>query len=407
MPKSIKKAGPRKPSPDFPLFPHASGRWAKKVRQKLIYFGKTEGDEKGQAALARWLDQKDDLLAGRKPRAKGGELTVGDLCNVFLTSKSRLVQSGELSQRSLRQYHDTCALIVAYFGRNRVVTDLTAADFEELRAGFAKGRGPVALGNLITVARMLFKYGWDQGIVDHPPRYGQSFNKPSRKTLRVARAAKGLRMFEAADLRKILEAAGTPMRAFVLLGLNCGYGATDIANLSLMAIDLSGGWIDYPRPKTGIPRRCPLWHETIAAVEAAIAMRPEPKDPEDERLAFLTVYGRRWVRTNRVTDHGATPDDAIGKEFIKLLTALKLKRSGLGFYALRHTFRTVADECGDQTATNFIMGHHDASMAAMYRERISDERLRTVVEHVRNWLFGTGETEADESDETNDQVRQP
>ncbi len=392
MPKSIKKARPRKPGPDFPLFPHASGRWAKKVRQKLVYFGKTEGDEKGQAALARWLDQKDDLLAGRKPRAKGGELTVGDLCNVFLTSKSRLVQSGELSQRSLRQYHDTCALIVAHFGRNRVVTDLTAADFEELRAGFAKGRGPVALGNLITVARMLFKYGWDQGIVDHPPRYGQSFNKPSRKTLRVARAAKGLRMFEAAELRKILEAAGTPMRAFVLLGLNCGYGATDIANLSLTAIDLSGGWIDYPRPKTGIPRRCPLWHESTAAVEAAIAMRPEPKDPEDERLAFLTAYGRRWVRTNRVTDHGATPDDAIGKEFIKLLTTLKLKRSGLGFYALRHTFRTVADECGDQTATNFIMGHHDASMAAMYRERISDERLRAVVEHVRKWLFGSEQT---------------
>jgi len=33
------------------------------------------------------------------------------------------------------------------------------------------------------------------------------------------------------------------------------------------------------------------------------------------------------------------------------------------------------------------MGHVDNSMAGVYRERISDERLRAVVEVVRGWLF--------------------
>lgn len=69
----------RKPRPDFPLFPHETGRWAKKVRGKLNYFGKTTDDPKGEAALLKWLDEKDDLLAGRKPRAKTGGLTVGEL----------------------------------------------------------------------------------------------------------------------------------------------------------------------------------------------------------------------------------------------------------------------------------------------------------------------------------------
>ncbi len=84
MAKSSRSSNPskfQKPRPDFPLFPHATGRWAKKVRGKLHYFGRCADDPKGQAALNKWLDQKDELLAGRKPRVKtGDELTVKDLC---------------------------------------------------------------------------------------------------------------------------------------------------------------------------------------------------------------------------------------------------------------------------------------------------------------------------------------
>ncbi len=33
------------------------------------------------------------------------------------------------------------------------------------------------------------------------------------------------------------------------------------------------------------------------------------------------------------------------------------------------------------------MGHARDDMASVYRETISDERLRAVAEHVRKWLF--------------------
>ena len=82
-----------------------------------------------------------------------------------------------------------------------------------------------------------------------------------------------------------------------------------------------------------------------------------------------------------------TQDSPISKEFRKLLDKLKLYRRGLGFYALRHTFETIAGESRDQVAVNFIMGHADASMAGVYRERISDDRLGDVVNVVRGWLF--------------------
>ncbi len=46
---------PGKPHPDFPLFPHATGRWAKKVRGRFCFFGKVADDPKGEKALELWL----------------------------------------------------------------------------------------------------------------------------------------------------------------------------------------------------------------------------------------------------------------------------------------------------------------------------------------------------------------
>src|SRR5262249_32671288 len=72
----IQSIRPKKPREDFPLFPHASGRWCKKVLGRAVYFGKVADDLKGERALNLWLEQRDDLLAGRTPRVAGDGLTV-------------------------------------------------------------------------------------------------------------------------------------------------------------------------------------------------------------------------------------------------------------------------------------------------------------------------------------------
>ena len=77
----------------------------------------------------------------------------------------------------------------------------------------------------------------------------------------------------------------------------------------------------------------------------------------------------------------------VPKGFGKLLTRLGLKRPGLNFHAIRHTFETIGGESKDQVAVNSIMGHVDSSMAGAYRERISDERLQAVTDTVREWLW--------------------
>jgi len=402
MVKSIikKRTGkPGKPRPDFPLFPHATGRWAKKVRGKLIYFGKTADDPQGKAALDKWLERKEDLLAGRTPRVAGNGLTIKDLANRFLTNRQHKLESGELSTVSFQNYHATCARIVKAFGVNRLVADLDAGDFEKFRASMAKGWSPVTLANEVQRVRVVFRYAEQNQLVPAPIRYGSEFKRPSKKILRKARQAKGLRMFEAAELRAILNKAGMPLKAMILLAINTGFGNSDIANLPIKALDLKRGWLDFPRPKTAIPRRCPLWPKTVAEIRKAIKARPMPKDEAAAKLLFITKYGRKWAQAiigepdPKTGKKKMWSDDPVCKEFAKILRELKLNRPGLGFYAIRHTFETVAGDSRDQVAVDAIMGHADDSMAGLYRERISDDRLKAVVDHVRKWLFETEKKE--------------
>src|SRR5262249_39666341 len=152
-------------------------------------------------------------------------------------------------------------------------------------------------------------------------------------------AKQGAKLFTAEEIRKLLAGAGVQLKAMILLGINTGFGNADCGNLPLAAIDWDKGLIDFPRPKTGIPRRCPLWPDTVAALRAALACRPEPKQAADAGLVFITKYGQGWAKTDN-----AGP---LTQEMRKLLNRLDIN-GHRNFYTLRHTFRTVADEAKDQ-----------------------------------------------------------
>jgi integrase len=367
---------PAKPSPDFPLFPHAAGVWAKKIRGKLHYFGPWSDPD---GALKKYLEQKDALHAGKKPRPDREGLTVKDVVNAFLNSKKALVDAGELSPRTWTEYKAMTDELVAHLGKTRLVADLDPDDFASLRNKLAKKWGPHRLKKAIQYIRCVFKHAYESGLTDKPVRYGPGFKRPSMKTMRLHRAKQGIKLFTADEVRQLLDDAGTPMKALLLLGINCGFGNSDVANLPLSALDLERGWIDFPRPKTGIARRCPLWLETIGAIREAMAKRPAPKKPEHAALVFITKYGQPWGKE--------IADSPVTKETRKLLDALGID-GHRNFYTLRHTFRTVADEAKDQPAADYIMGHEVPHMSSVNRETISDERLRAVTDHVRAWLLG-------------------
>ncbi len=389
----VSASKPAKPYPEFPLFAHATNRWAKKIRGKFHYFGPWDDP---QGALDKYMAQRDDLHAGRVPSEPGAAngYTVADLANAFMIAKDHQRDTGEITERTRLDYLKVCKRVVKVFGKTMPLKSISAAQFQKLRENIASTYGLVALSNEIGRCRVLFNYAYESGMVATSYRYG-TFKKPSKKVLKRKRRQNGKKMFEADQIRQLLNHAGPQLRAMILLGINCGFGNEDCGSLPLSAVDLKKGWIDYPRPKTGVERRCPLWNETIEALTEAIKRRPSARKEAEGRV-FVTKYGGVWNKqssTNPVSSQfrklTKAVDEAAAKQAAKNGSGAPtpITRTGVGFYGLRHGFETIGGGSRDQVAVDHIMGHERDDMASIYREGIEDERLEAVVNHVRGWLF--------------------
>lgn len=197
----------------------------------------------------------------------------------------------------------------------------------------------------------MFRFGYESDLFDRPVKYGMHFD-------RVPRVYVEGRTFAPGELRSLIDNARQPIKAMVLLGINCGFGNTDCATLRWA--DVKAGFIDQPRHKTGAPRRCPLWPETLAALEEVRALKRKPADDRHAGLVFLTKFGAPWQQDYidlASTSPVLTSADAIANEFLKLTKATGLAGDKRGFYTLRRTFSTWANETGDGDATKRINGH--------------------------------------------------
>jgi integrase len=391
QPRKPVRTKPDKPYPEFPLTAHPAGYWCKKIGGKLFYFGPWEDP---QGALKKYLDQRDDLFAGRTP-ARGeedGAVTVKDVANAFLASRERRRDKGQLSPRTLADYEKLMREMCEGLGARRDANQLGPRDFTALKTRLEEKNGTARVSVMVQMIRCAFKYAADSDLLPRPARFGPEFRPARASEMRKIRARQGKKLFTAAEARALAEGAlvvgkdgpvlvrpGPVLRTMILLGLNGGFGNHDCGSLPLSAVDLDAGVIDYPRPKTGIGRRCVLWPETVAALREALAKRPAPKDAAHAGLVFLTARGAPWSKTIR--------SGCLTMEMRKLLDKLGIN-GHRNFYTLRHTFRTVADAAKDQPAADYVMGHEVAHMSSVYRETIADERLRAVADHVRGWLFG-------------------
>jgi len=398
-PKSVAKPAGNtpagKPYKGFPLTPHSSGQFCKKIRGKTFYFGKVEDPD---AALKRYHEHCRDLHSGKATRIeRPHEITVAELANEFLSAKDRKRENGDIEAATFVEYHRDCELFVTFFGQGRSVLSIARDDLAGYREFLSRGAGATTLSNRIGNARSIFKFAYDQELIDKPVRFGDEFKRPERRVIQRAKAKSGRTHFLASEIRQLLAGASPDQQAMILLGINCGIGNKDIGNLPSSSVDLERGWLDYPRGKTGVERRCPLWPETVMAIRESMAVAAKKKikrRPETQGLLFVTRGGMPCVRETFVPSRNGkphvVPHDAIKTAIQRGLTRAGISQKGLGFYGLRRSFETIGGETGNQVAVDHIMGHSPAAsdMGAVSRQHVAESALRQVTDHVHDWLFG-------------------
>lgn len=364
-------------------------QWCKTINKQRVYLLKVADDPDGSKSYELFVLRKHEIETGSPIlEADAGAVTVADCADAWLQHIQGLVDRGERSKRTFEEYYATASIVVEQLGKNRIASTLKPSDFAALRRVFekrknAKGKlthyGPVVLRKMIVQTKTLFRFAFDEGLLDKEVEFGrQSFAPPEAKVLRKARFDKGLRSFSAQEVRSILEACNATQRAMVLLGVNAALGNSDVADLETRHLNMRPGWLVYPRGKTGIEREIPLWPETTEALKNAMQQRP----PSAEGYVFTSKNGKDYRDPHRTGWR-------ITGEFRQVL-----KRAGLadgrGFYGLRRTCQTIAETCGDIVAVKAIMGHSDSEtdMSARYSDgRLSEERRQRAVDTVRAWLF--------------------
>ena len=164
--------------------------------------------------------------------------------------------------------------IIEHFGRTVAPEATRPTEFARFRNNLTANYAPSRVGKMVTQTRMMFRWAFESEVIEAQPNFGPDVKSTSKRASRIAKAKRVEKLFSADQIHESLDRADDVFRAMILLGINCGMGNTDISQLSSSMIDSDHGWIDYPRPKTGVDRRMPLWSETLTALKRVLKARP-------------------------------------------------------------------------------------------------------------------------------------
>ena len=133
----------------------------------------------------------------------------------------------------------------------------------------------------------MLKYAYEMNLIEHPIRYCKAFDRPSstlmRKSRRAAVLANGKRLFEAREVRSLINKAQDLLRAQILLGIKGGFGNTDCAYLPISTVD-------WERSEAKGSVDTPLHPILVQASVGSSALAGLPSQPRnEERHARLVV----------------------------------------------------------------------------------------------------------------------
>ena len=331
-------------------------------------------------AFERYLEQASALHSGKVSVSTSveGEISIKALCNLYLEFQNAKLEQGELSSHHFSDQVNSFKKFVRFLGQHRRVNEISALDLQNYKRKLVKSYDSRHRINLnIAIMKAMFHWARTNEVLQNIP------NIDAVTKMKIIQQEKPV--FAREQIQIILDNATLQMQAMVMLGLNCGFGATDCSELLWKNIDFKNARVRFPRGKTGINRNLPLWPKTIQVLSAL---------PRKNERVFNTVRGYKWVRTVQTVDKQGNPKytnhNSVSKEFAKLLKKTGLKtEKGVGFYTLRRTAATLAAQSGDPFAVQRLLGHADLKMASTYVQDVSEQTDR-VINNSRKLIFQDG-----------------
>lgn len=204
---------------------------------------------------------------------------------------------------------------------------------------------PHSFNDRIKLARMFCAWAEATYRLDRLPRDRNLFAKYSTSQS----TAKAIPLD---TLRKLWDASDDRGRCWLLLGLNCGYYAADISELTAEMID--GRYLNHVRIKTGVRVKYALWPTT---------QRYLMKFTKGGRV-FATDTGKPLVHYATLKKSGEPVRvDNVRNWFYRLCLDQDVK--GFSFSNVRDTASTEVDKI-DKAMNDLFLAHRDPRMAALY-----------------------------------------
>jgi integrase len=367
------KVSKRKTRSDkFPLTLHPAGKYCKKIKGKIHYFGTDK-----KKALEKYLAQATYLHGARNlvQKSSNDKMILKQLCDLYLHYQNSRVLVGAITAKHYNDLVSSLGRFMAFLGQGCRIESISTLDMQNYKRKLQSAYASVDRQNLhIGLMKAMFHWARKNYVLDSIP------NIDAISKDRVVH--KEMYTFNQQQIRKLLSVPDVKMKAMIWLGFNCGFGCTDCSRLQWKDIDFKNNRVKLPRKKTGVRRNLPLWPETIQALKEV---------PRSGTFVFVTSEGHPWVRTTVITNDNGEPkyiyDNRITTKFSRLMKKVGIYApKGTGFYTLRRTAATMAARYGDPFAVQRLLGHVDLTMATRHVQDVSEQTNR-VIENSRKYVL--------------------
>lgn len=355
----------------------SDGRWRKQIAGKVYYFGrgKSKSDTKSyKQAEQRYFEFMQQREVEQPIEVPMDSLSLGDAAEKFLQHQYTRLEIGEITPTSFDRFRCSLEQFVKATGEERLLSavgelDLTQYRMDLLRLPVSERTGkpisPRTAKVRLEHVRAFFAWSYQHSLMDRLPRNIVGFTK-------VRLPPPEIRIFTLDELNRLWDAAPSRTRLFMALGLNCGYGQQDIADLQRAEVDLDKGVIERRRSKTGIYTRHALWPLTCGLLRSHCGKKSEPTD-----LCLTSANGEPLVY-ERIVKGKLRRTDAIRNAFWRIQRQTGIQ-SGRGFYCLRKTAATEVEKI-DPWVTEMFLGHSERGMRRHYVERDWDRLDRAILQ---------------------------